>query len=73
MQMVSIEVPDDKSLAIRPDISTLPVDWADLPTSVSAQEFGRQWQVSEAHLILYVLASKLMRLHSAFWTGHLDC
>lgn len=54
LELVSIEVPDDKSLVIQPAMSSLPKDWADLPTSASAQEFGRQWLISLAQLILLV-------------------
>lgn len=52
--LVSIEVPDDKSLRFQPTISSLPKDWSDLPTSAGAQEFGRQWLMSAAQLVLLV-------------------
>jgi RES domain-containing protein len=54
LQLVSIEVPDDKSLFTQPSMSSLPKGWSDLPTAASAQEFGRQWLASSAQLILLV-------------------
>ena len=39
LDLVSIEIPDDKSLIIQPAISSLPKAWSELPTSASAQEY----------------------------------
>ncbi len=54
LKLVSIEVPDEGALISQPKISSLPPDWSDLPVSASAQEFGRQWLISQSQLILLV-------------------
>ena len=50
--LVSIDVPDDEGLWLRPGIGELPADWAQLPAPGSAQEFGRQWLDSASQLLL---------------------
>lgn len=54
LKLVTIELPDDPALIFRPEISSLPRDWSTLPTSASAQEFGRQWLHSASQLVLLV-------------------
>jgi RES domain-containing protein len=52
--LVSIDVPDDPSLAYRPPMAALPADWADLPAPASTQAFGRTWCESAGSLALFV-------------------
>ena len=54
LKLVSIEVPDDSTLFAHAPVSALPEDWAELPSSASAQNFGQQWLVSAANLVLFV-------------------
>ena len=50
--LVAIDVPD--ALSISPALADLPKDWADLPASNSAQEFGRRWLQSNSNLVMLV-------------------
>jgi RES domain-containing protein len=52
--LVSIDVPDDETLAYRPRMEDLPPDWADLPAPASTQEFGRRWMESARGLVMLV-------------------
>ncbi len=54
LKLVSIEVPDDGNTITRAPLTSLPKDWAELPSSANAQEFGRKWLISAAQLVLIV-------------------
>lgn len=54
LKLVAIDVPDTSNLAYTPAIADLPPDWADLPMSAGAQEFGRRWLEAATHLIMLV-------------------
>jgi RES domain-containing protein len=52
--LVSIDVPDDEALFLRPGIADLPEDWAQLPAPGSAQEFGRNWIDAAGQLAMFL-------------------
>ncbi|MGV8897718.1 MAG: RES family NAD+ phosphorylase [Burkholderiaceae bacterium] len=54
MMLVSIDVPDDENVCIRPPLTDIPKDWSDLPASAGAQEFGRKWLHSASQLVMLV-------------------
>ena len=52
LTLVCVHVPGDVALYIQSPLVALPPDWADLPSSASAQEFGRRWLALANQLVM---------------------
>ncbi len=61
--LVAIDVPD--APITQPALADLPVDWADLPASNGAQEFGRRWLQSNSDLVMLVPSAIIPESHNA--------
>lgn len=52
--LVSIEIPKQDSLYVRPDLNKLPLGWAAVPFGSASQQFGKKWLKSCKQLVMLV-------------------
>lgn len=52
--LVSIDIPEQDSLYLKPELSKLPLDWAAVPFASASQQFGKKWLKSCQQLVLLV-------------------